>query len=324
MTGVQTCALPISPAAATSSAHDEAAAAIRAATRTYREALERGDGQALVGLWTPDGDIVDDEGRVLNGRETVGQIEPAAADAPRPTFRIAETKLRFLTADVAIEDGTVEVTPPGATAASSGWFSATWLRHEGTWKLAGLRESRISSPHDTPRLADLEWMVGDWAVVEDHPAGAAAADAAGGPRIEMSVRWNPTRTFLLRDMTITSAAQAGGDAATGPPELQLTQRIGWDPLSRQIVSWSFGSDGSHGEGIWTRDVTADGGTWIARTMAVMPDGTQTSSLTIYAYDGADRCTWRSVPTHVGGEHAPHVIMTMKRKPQTQPQGSKTP
>jgi hypothetical protein len=62
-------------------------------------------------------------------------------------------------------------------------------------------------------------------------------------------------------------------------------------------------------------------------MAVMPDGTQTSSLNIYSYDGADRCTWRSVPTHVGGEHVPHVTMTMIRKPkpaspQTSPTGGK--
>jgi hypothetical protein len=105
--------------------------------------------------------------------------------------------------------------------------------------------------------------------------------------------------------------------------MHLSQRIGWDPLSRQIVSWSFGSDGSHGEAIWTRDGSADGTTWIARTMAVMPDGSQTSALNIYAYDGADRCTWRSVPTHVGGEHAPHVTMTMIRKKSTAspPQGN---
>ncbi|MFM9195959.1 MAG: nuclear transport factor 2 family protein [Planctomycetia bacterium] len=326
---------PPAPAAASApdAAREAAAAAIRAATRTYREALDRGDGKTLAALWTPDGDIVDDEGRVLNGRQTVGEIAPATADTPRPTFRIEETKLRFVSADVAIEDGTVEVTPPGTTAALSGWFSATWVKHEGSWKLTALRESRISAPHDAPQLADLDWMVGDWTVAEAAPNGdAAAAAPAQAPAVktplEMSVRWNDTRTFLLRDLKVTSPGTPGGEPQNGPPTLQLTQRIGWDPLSRQIVSWSFGSDGSHGEGIWTRDPTAEGTTWIARTMAVMPDGTQTSSLTIYTYDGADRCTWRSVPTHVGGEHTPHVVMTMIRKPpaapqRNTPQGSKT-
>jgi hypothetical protein len=48
-------------------------------------------------------------------------------------------------------------------------------------------------------------------------------------------------------------------------------------------------------------------------MAVLPDGTQASSLNLYSYDGADRYTWRSLPTHVGGEHLPQVTMTMVRK-----------
>ena len=309
---------------------EEATAGIRTAIRSYAEAFERGDGKALAALWTADGDIVDDEGRLLNGRDAVGQITPTTKDAPRPAFRIEQTNLRMLTADVAIEDGTVEVTPPGATAALKGWFSATWVRHDGTWKLSGVRESQISSSHGTPRLADLDWMVGDWTVVEDHSdrdpaAGGVPLTPGGRPPLEVSVRWNATRTFLLRDMKIadaSAAGAAGGDAGDGLPAMHITQRIGWDPLSRQIVSWAFGSDGSHGEATWTRDDD----TWVARTMSVLPDGTQTSSLNIYTYDGVNRCTWRSVPTHVGGEHAPHVTMTMIRKPkaaspQTSPQTS---
>ena len=296
-------------------------AEIRAAIRLYKEAFDRGDGSALAALWTADGDIVDDEGRVLNGREVVGRITPATDDAARPLVQIRETSLRFLTADVVLEDGTVDVTPPGGTVPLKGWFAATWIRQADGWKLAGVRESQIASPRDRPQLADLEWMVGDWTVVEDQPnrepAAAPQPSAPNDrPAIDVSVRWNATRTFLLRDMKIsgrpptnTSGGESVAASGDGLPAMHITQRIGWDPLSRQIVSWVFGSDGSHGEATWTRDDN----TWIARTMAVMPDGTQTSALNIYVYDGSDRCTWRSVPTHVGGEHAPHVTMTMIRK-----------
>ena len=54
---------------------------------------------------------------------------------------------------------------------------------------------------------------------------------------------------------------------------------------------------------------------MAEARAVMPDGRQTSSLNIYTYDGKDRCAWRSVPTHIGGEHVPRVDLTMIRKPE---------
>lgn len=290
---------------------DRDAAAIRAAAGGYSAALARGDGPALARLWTADGDIVDDEGRTMNGRETVAQIEPATADAPRPPVRIKETNLRFITADVAVEDGTVEVPHPGASGPLAGWFTATWVRTAEGWKIAGLRESRISSPADSPRLDDLAWMVGDWQVVEEQPERLPTGDdrqpgapqPTARPPITVSVRWDANRAFLIREMRIGGA---GGDS--GVPALQISQRIGWDPLSRQLVSWVFGSDGSHGEATWSRQDDS----WVARTMAVLPDGTQTSALNIYTYDGGDRCTWRSIPTHVGGEHAPHVAMTMIR------------
>jgi hypothetical protein len=71
----------------------------------------------------------------------------------------------------------------------------------------------------------------------------------------------------------------------------------------------FSSDGGHGEAVWSRD----GDSWVARTTGVLPDGSRTSSLNIYTYDGKDRFAWRSLPTHVGGEHTPPLNLQMIRK-----------
>jgi uncharacterized protein (TIGR02246 family) len=280
--------------------------AIQEAGQAYKVALERGDGKALTALWTPDGDIVDAMGNVMKGRDTVSMLEPVAegeVQAARPEIAIRETKLRFIDADVALEDGTVEVVPPGHTTPLHGRFSATWVRHEGSWKLAALREARGDEASGEETLASLDWMVGDWTAVDEATTGNPAANK---PKIEVSTRWNPTRTFLLRDMKITPPG-AAADAA-----IQVTQRIGWDPLSKSIRSWVFSSDGGHGEAAWSRD----DGSWVARTTAVLPDGSQTSSLNIYSYDGKDKCVWRSLPTHVGGEHMPQVKILLVRKPGT--------
>ena len=272
-------------------------AAIRTASKAYVAALAQGDAAKLAAAWTPDGDIIDAAGNVLPGRETMALEKDAAAD--RPEINLHETKLRFLAADVAIEDGLVEiVTATGGPL--SGRFSATWVRQDGQWKLAALREARGDAVTGLAALADLEWMVGEWRVVDEHPA---AANGSGEPVIEVLTKWNEGKTFLTRVMTITHSPDA--------PPLRITQRIGWDPLSRSIRSWVFGSDGSHGEATWTRD----GRSWVAEARAVMPDGRQTSSLNIYTYDGKDRCAWRSVPTHIGGEHVPRVDLTMIRKPE---------
>ena len=186
------------PAARASAATSAGIEAVRAASRTYQEALARGDGKAVAGLWTENGDIIDDMGAVFRGRESVAGLEPAAEGQARPSFNIEEVSIRLLTDSVALE------TDPPETSA---------------------------------RLADLDWLVGDWAVTVD---GRPENDEnAPRPRMEMSVRWNPTGTYLLRETTITSP--------DGREGLQVSQRIGWDPLSRRLHSWSFSTDGSHSE-----------------------------------------------------------------------------
>ena len=196
------------------------AAAIRAASAAYKQALERGDGKALAAIWTPDGDIIDATGTVLKGRETVEVLEPMPADATKggaPSFRITETSLRFLSADVAIEDGAVEVVLPGSSAVEKGRFSAIWVRQDGAWKLSVLREARGTAPAGAETLADLAWMVGDWTVAD----AAAAEKTADKPTIEMSVRWNPAKTFLLRDMKITPPGAAADAVIHVTPALRM-------------------------------------------------------------------------------------------------------
>ncbi len=291
-------------AAAEPAGREVDAAAIRAAAKMYVDALQRGEAKTLIDLWTTDGDIIDDAGQVLRGRETVAATTAGEPAGPRPEFRITETNLRFVTADVAIEDGQVEVTLPGGGTPLEGRFSATWVREAGTWKLAALREARDPEPSGPETLRQLDWMVGEWKAIDETAHGAEAADAKPAVELTMSVRWNDAHTFLVREMRIRPA-HAGPEKRSG---LEISQRIGWDPLARRIRSWAFGSDGSHSEATWLRD----GGSWVARTASVQPDGSQTSAINVYTFDGTDRCTMRSLHTHVGGEHMPPVALTLVR------------
>jgi hypothetical protein len=273
-------------------------AAVRAASQAYKDALLKGDGKTVASLWTADGDIIDDLGTVTLGRDAAAGLTPAVAGDERPAFAIGDVAVRMIAETVAIEDGTVEVTPPGSSVPHHGRFSATWVRQADGWKLAGLREWRTDPADSAARLADLEWLVGDW----DVEVNAARANAGPAPKTEMSVRWNSTRTYLLRETRITPAD--GGEGAV------VSQRIGWDPLSRQIHSWAFSSDGGHSEAVWSLEE----GNWVARTTTVHPDGSQTSATNHYHFDGKDECTFQSFPTHAGAEQVAPVTMTMTRKP----------
>lgn len=140
------------------------------------------------------------------------------------------------------------------------------------------------------RLEDLEWMVGHWVL---EPEDGAETKQLGS--MTMTVRWDDGRAFLIREATLTPPAESG------EPVVTLQQRIGWDPLVDRIRSWSFSTDGSRGEATWFEE----GGSWVVRGTAVLPDGTQTSSINIYTFDGKDRCTWRIVrPPLAGDDHGP--------------------
>ena len=177
------------------------------------------------------------------------------------------------------------------------WVLA-WL----TLSSAGLLMAEDARPEsDGAMLEDLDWMVGDWVLVPENDTDTKQLGA-----MAMTVRWDEGRMFLVREATLTPPA------ASGEPVVTLQQRIGWDPLVDRIRSWSFSTDGSRGEATWFRD----GDSWIVRGTAVLPDGTQTSSVNIYTFDGEERCTWRNVEPALAADGAPSARATWVRKPRS--------
>ena len=273
--------------------------AIRASAAAYREALEKGDVDAVRKAWTADGDIVDGWGNLLSAKDA-STVEGDPKAAPRPKFRFGETRLRFITADVALEDGSADVTLPGTKVPIDGSFTAVWVRQDGTWKIAGLRESEWPAAPGAAMLEDLDWMVGEWIL---ETSSEAVTDDA--PPMEMTVRWDAARTFLVRDARLKSRDPDGETAV-----VELHQRIGWDPVVGRVRSWSFSTDGSRGEATWFRD----GDSWVARGSAVLPDGKQIDSVNIYSYDGVGRCVWRIMPEPLASTEGLPTRATWVRKP----------
>ena len=129
------------------------------------------------------------------------------------------------------EEGRAVVTPAkGAPVARL--YTVLFVKRDGRWLMADVRETddTAASPHD--RLKELEWMIGQW--VDESPEAVISTDC----------RWSDDKNFLLRSYTIQVA---------GVPAMSGVQRIGWDPITGQIKSWVFDSQGGHSEGLWSRD-----------------------------------------------------------------------
>ena len=82
--------------------------------------------------------------------------------------------------------------------------------------------------------------------------------------VSTTCKWTADGNFLVREFTMKTQGQ---------PVLSGTQRIGWDPVRRQIKTWIFDSEGGYGEGHWTRD----GGRWLIKTDGVRQGGQHASA-----------------------------------------------
>src|SRR5262245_60083152 len=88
-------------------------AALQKNAEAFVEAFHKGDAKALAAFWAPEGDYTTQTGRHLKGREAIEKAFQAFfAENKGLKLRVDSFSLRFLTPEVAIEDGVTEVIPP--------------------------------------------------------------------------------------------------------------------------------------------------------------------------------------------------------------------
>jgi hypothetical protein len=163
------------------------------------------------------------------------------------------------------------------------------MKQGDRWPIASYREFS-DDPLPTPRevLQAVSWLVGDW--VDEGPEG----------RTSIAFRWSDDGNFLIGDYTM-SAAGAG--------ESKSTQRIGWDPVTGELRSWTFDDDGGFTEGRWV--ATDDG--WVVKSEATLPDGTIGSATLLIAVKDADHFVVRGTDRLVGGNEEPDFEVTITRQ-----------
>ncbi len=275
--------------------HTEDENAIREAGLAFVAAYENGDVAAVLALFTADAEYVDEAGDVFDGREAIeASLVEFFADHPECSLEMNIDSIRFISPGVAIEDGSTHMTCPEAATSVDSRYSTLHVKTNGKWHIASVRNhAPLDRREHQTRLQQLDWLIGDWVDENDDAVVHFACEPIDNGN------------FLIRSFSIHVA---------GVAEMTGTQRIGWDPLTGQLRTWIFDSEGSFGEGFWSRRIDDDGAeSWLLKTSGVMADGQTASSTSIYTAVNDHTMTWQSVDHEIGGEQQPDSeIMTVVR------------
>ncbi|BBO33163.1 YybH family protein [Lacipirellula parvula] len=276
------------PAAAPAVADDTTA--VQQAMAAYIEAFNRHDAEALLDLWTPNGTYVNKEtGERSSGREALATDFAKVFDATPEIFLSGGAdEIRVIGGDTAIVDGVTNVVTPGAEPSLSA-YTAILVKQDGKWLVDTVHESDLPVP-ESPRqaLKPLEWMVGAW------------QDESDSATVSSIMRWSPSEAFLIRSYDVVRE---------GEEPFQGTQIIGWDPIAKQIRSWTFNSDGSFGEGSWSQN----GAEWIVRKTETQADGRLASGTQVITQIDPVTVTVQTIAKEIDGAPEPaSEPVTMKR------------
>jgi len=279
------------PAAATLTDRPEDEKAIRSMAEAFTRAYNAGDSKTVAALYTEDAEWIDEHGDRIEGRPMIQDFYSGLfQDHPGATIGISIDALRFLGPDVAKEEGQTRIKPVGTEPETLRRYTVLYVKQGGRWLYSSVREEYATGMLHHERLKDLQWLVGEW------------LDQSPDSTVHVTCRWSDDTNFLLRDFTIH---------VQGQPVMMVSQRIGWDPLTKQVKSWVFDSEGGYGDALWTRN----GDEWVIKSVGVLPDGRMATATNVLSRVSPNKARWKSTERTLGGESVGEPAeYVMVRKP----------
>jgi uncharacterized protein (TIGR02246 family) len=259
----------------------EDTAAIHKNAEAFIAAFDKGDARSLAGLWAPDGDYTNQSGHRLVGREAIEKsFESLFSEVKGLRVGVTSLSLRFLTPDVAVEDGISEVYPPGGQPPSRARYTIVHVKKDAQWQLGSVRDAIFTPPSNYEHLRGLEWAIGDW-----------AGDSENGEVERLSLVWAENQNFITGAFATTMKQFSLGN---------LKVWIGWDPVANKVRSWSFDAAGGFGEGMWTQE----GKSWTIKSSMTLPNAKKVSGSVVITLVDPDTITLQRKDISVDGKPAP--------------------
>lgn len=268
--------------------HDKQDAAIRESVAAFVKAYNAHDAKAVAELFLSEAQVVNEDDSTIQGRANIESLFAGVfEESPQSKIEVSIESIRFIGTALAIETGSTTTSSP-VEPPERGRYSVLHVLRDGKWSM-GLVRDMPTEPTHREHLQSLAWLVGDW--IDESREGV----------VKTSCRWADNNSFLLQEITVR---QAGRDT------MKVTQRIGWDPLTKRFKSWMFDAEGGYGESTWTATETG----WLIKATSVRADGSTASATNHIEPTGLDRYVFRSVDRVVGNEVLQPVEVHVVRQP----------
>lgn len=263
---------------------------LRQSVVKYVELYNAHKSKELSELYAAEARMVFRDGTEMNGREEIAKaLEAAFTEFPKAAISVVVDSIRFLTPEVAVEEGITSDFPDGETLAARSRYVILHVKKNGQWAMQSIRVAEEESTSAYRELQPLEWLVGEW------------IDEGRTENVETTFRWDENKSFLLEEFQVVRQ---------GTVVLRGSQRIGWDPQAKQIRSWIFDNAGGFSEATWTNI----DGVWISKAQGVSAEGVSTSATRTLQQAASNRVLCTLKDRIAGDEALPDVTVTMVRKP----------
>lgn len=242
--------------------------AIKHLLQAYVEAYNAHDAQKLISLWAENGIFID-----LNTMEKVqgpNRLEHFYKDQFEKikTLHLLSYNTYFNN-QMAFTEGRIQLQDKKQ---AESLFKITYSKNKDTWQIQSFIQLVDKPSHsNSENLKELDWMVGNW--VSHDPLTQRSTN--------VSFKWDSHKNFLLQDAHMK---------LLGENDLDIHQIIGWDPEKNQIRSWTFDSDGSFAQGVWSRK----GNTWYVKTDFTINSGEKGSSIDTYTKENNETYYFSSI------------------------------
>ena len=207
--------------------------AIRRVVAGFAVAYNKGDAKGIAALFTPEGEIVAEDGATHQGRaEIEEEFSGIFKDHPQAHIDIQIESIRFVSPTVAVEIGGTSVMHDPQIPAEHDRYEVIHVKQGTQWQMASARDLPDDAASGGEQLKQLAWLIGDW--VDESPDSVVMS----------SYHWTDDKHFIVGEFTMK---------IEGRPVMSGTQRIGWDPVMKKLRSWAFDSEGGFMEGSWSRE-----------------------------------------------------------------------